>query len=261
VRKDPAPAESDALQGATLAVVLGSGLGGISKSFPERARRKFQDIPGLEAACIEGHAGELKLCRVDNRHCLFVCGRRHYYEGQPEQIATLVEYLHALGIRRLLLTSAAGSLTSGCEPGNLMLADTLLDFQFRPPEVTAGDGRSRRRATSLDGKLQAALARAAKRAGVALTRGSLACTAGPVYETRSEVMFLQRLGISAVSMSGAAEVAAAGRLGIQIASVALLTNWATGISGTRLRHADVLERGRTSADNLKRVIVQLIAGS
>ena len=255
------PAEADPLQGATLAVVLGSGLGGISETFFVRAQRKFQDVPGLDAACTEGHAGELKLCRVENRPCLFVCGRRHYYEGQPQQIATLVEYLHALGIRRLLLTSAAGSLTTECAPGSLMLTDSLLDFQFRPPTVPAGGGQSPRRVPGLDGKLQAALARAAKRAGVALARGSLACTAGPLYETRSEVIFLKRLGISAVSMSGAAEVAAAGEFGIQIASVVLVTNWATGSSGARLKHADVLDRGRRTADDLKRVIVQLVTDS
>ena len=42
-------------------------------------------------------------------------------------------------------------------------------------------------------------------------------------------------------MSGAPEVEIANTLGIRVAMVALVTNWASGISDARLRHEDVLD--------------------
>ena len=276
MRNDPAPVKPKALTGATLAVVLGSGLGEVSESFPVEGWLEFGHIPGVEAAVgIEGHAGELKLCRVEGRRCVFVRGRRHYYEGHPAQIVAIIEYLVTLGIRQLLVTSAAGSLSRAFLPGTLLLCDSILDLQHRPParagagNQTAGTPKNLASACERaclaafpsrvpDKTFQSAVLGAAKRARVALGRGILACTAGSAYETKSEVMFLQRIGAVAVSMSGAPETAAAGGFGIQIANLALLTNWATGISGERLRHSDVLECGRHAASGLERLIVRLV---
>ncbi|MFQ5511870.1 MAG: purine-nucleoside phosphorylase [Candidatus Krumholzibacteriia bacterium] len=277
MRNDPAPVEDEALAGAALAVILGSGLGEVGWSFPVEARREFADIPGMGATCVEGHAGELTLCRVGGARCLFVRGRRHYYEGRVGEIGVLIAYLYSAGIRHLLLTSAAGSLSRGCEPGSLLLSDTLLDLQFRPAVASGGRpvsgvaqaaavrgrravcGRRRPLAT-FDPRLREVLIGAARRARVGLGRGAVATTAGPSYETPAEVKFLQQLGISAVSMSGAPEVEVAGRLGIQIASVALVTNWATGISETPLSHDDVLACGRRACGDLRALVAELIAG-
>ncbi len=278
MKNDPAPAKREALTGATLAVVLGSGLGEAGESFAVEERLGFDNVPGVEAAAyIEGHAGELKLCRVAGRRCVFVRGRRHYYEGHPAHIVAIIEYLATLGIRQLLVTSAAGSLSRAFPPGTLLLCDSILDLQHRPPprggatKQTAGPStphaavRERACLAAFPSRVpnpafQSAMLGAAKRARVTLGRGILACTAGSAYETKSEVMLLQRIGASAVSMSGAPEAAVAGELGIQIANLALLTNWATGISGKRLRHSDVLECGRHAASGLERLIVQLVAG-
>jgi len=238
--------------GAECAFVLGSGLDRVADAFAVAARCCFEDIPGLGPAQVSGHRGEIVVATVSNTPCLLVCGRRHFYEGDPAPIPILMRYLYDVGVRSLVTTSAAGALGTHLDPGDLVSIDDIIDFQDRPrragptavrPVSTPPGARLR-----LDASLAKRLQDGAKRARVALRRGTLLAASGPVYETHSEVSYLQRVGADVASMSAAPEVAAANDLGIGVASIALVTNWATGVSGTRLNHADVLaEAGRSAA--------------
>ena len=261
-KENPTPPEIAALRGATTAVVLGSGLGEVSSIFPTRASCPFDVVPGLGQAVVAGHRGELVLAGVGDFPCLFVRGRRHYYEGEGSAIDHLIQCLAWLGIRDLVLTSAAGSLVRHLAPGDLVLADHILDLQFRPPRAVT-DGVAERHPMArldLDNGLRKRLRQAAGAAGVALIRGHMACLAGPNYETHAEVVALQRVGISVVTMSVAAEVQSANAVGIRVASMALVTNWTTGLAGDRLSHDEVLDRGRDAVAPLARVVRTLLVG-
>lgn len=85
--------------------------------------------------------------------------------------------------------------------------------------------------------------------------------AGPAYETPAEVRALQETGASVVTMSGAPEVEAATAVGVETAMVAVVTNWASGISAVRLRHEDVVETARAAADRLRRLVVEFVQGA
>jgi inosine/guanosine/xanthosine phosphorylase family protein len=267
--------------GASLAVLLGSGLSGVSDPFATRAVLPFAEIPRLAAAGVAGHDGELRRCVVAAKPCLFIHGRKHFYEGAVDDMPRLVEFVHDLGVRRLILTSAAGSLTKSICPGELVLVDDILDVQFRPPARhrppahRPGESPPLTRLRSpyetsrtgrpgmvgrmdLDPDLNRRLWVAGARSRIALVRGSVATCAGPIYETPAEIGMLQQTGASLVTMSGAPEVAAANGLGIRVAMIALVTNWAAGISNVRLRHDDVLAAAGRAAPLLTRLITQFI---
>ncbi len=291
--KNRSPNESALLEGASLGVLLGSGLAAVSDTFPARSTLRFDEIEGLTPPGVAGHKGELKLSLVSNRPCLFICGRKHFYEGHAEETLALMRYLHSAGLGEIVLTSAAGSLLKSIVPGELVLVTDLLDTQFRsplpgkagkpehekissssqaasgadaPPAAYRGEGGpalagerfSISRRLAIDEAMSRGLWRAASDVRVGIGRGAAVTCAGPVYETPAEIRALQETGASVVTMSGAPDIEAANAVGIRVAMVAVVTNWAAGISGARLRHEDVLDVARSAAVRLRQLVVRFV---
>lgn len=252
-------------KGVSLGILLGSGLTGVSDGFPIGKTLPFDKIDGLSSAGVTGHEGELRWSVVAGRPCIFICGRKHSYEGGADEIRLLLSLLYDVGVRTLLLTSAAGSLVKTVCPGELVLVEDILDVQFRRarrlgafpthPRISSGVGRpGRGRVLALDRSLAKHLAVAASKGRVALGRGTVVTCMGPPYETPSEVLAFQRTGASLVTMSGAPEVEMANMMGIRVAMVALVSNWAAGISSARLRHDDVLDAAGEAVPGLRQLI-------
>jgi purine-nucleoside phosphorylase len=269
--KESTPGDIAALCGATFGVILGSGLGAAAEPFPVTTSLPFSRIPGLSDTGVAGHRGMLKLATVAGRPCLFIEGRKHHYEGRLDEIRCLIEAVAATGVRELLVTSASGSLLRGLAPGTLVLITDIVDLQNTPCHgpVAGRMPRSPRNVREYPGEeasgacaagpglsraLQRRIRDAAVSERVALERGTMACNAGPAYETASEVALLRRIGAAVVTMSGAPEIGFARSIGIQVASVALVTNWATGICTDPLTHDDVLRQGGEACGRLGRLI-------
>lgn len=252
-------------QGAAIGVVLGSGLDSVTEDLAVESVLRYDRIEGLDAPTVAGHRGELRRCVIAGRPCIFVCGRRHFYEGGAEPVGTLMRFLHRAGLRRLVVTSAAGSLVKTVLPGELVMVTDVVDVQHRPPRPGGpglrGTGRPALARPALDAAMSRDLWVAASRAQVGLGRGPAVSCAGPVYETPAEVRALRETGASVVTMSGAPEIEIANALGIRAAMIAVATNWAAGISTVRLRHEDVLEAARAAADRLRRLIVAYVETS
>jgi len=263
-RKKRTPSSETLFQGAPLAVLLGSGLDSVADGFAVEDSIPFDRIEGLSAPAVAGHKGTLDRCVAAGRTCLFIRGRRHFYEGAAGDVAVLVGFLEQIGVRRLVLTSAAGGLSRSVSPGELVLVSDLIDTQSRRPfgapagraaaSDTARTAVSRR--LTLDRGMSRELWVAASRAKVGLGRGAAVVCAGPVYETPSEIRALQETGAVVVTMSGAPEIEAANDLGIAVAMIAVATNWASGISIVRLRHEDVLEAARSAARSVRQLVVE-----
>lgn len=254
------PAEATVFQGASLGFLLGSGLDAAVEGFGADAVLPFERIEGLSAPTAPGHRGELRRCVIGGRPCVFVCGRKHYYEGSQGAIAALLGFLHSIGVGRLILTSAAGSLVNSVSPGEFVLMSDVIDSQFRRPEARGKSGESWGAGTplALDPALSRKIWEAAARAGVGLGRGTVITTAGPMYETPAEIRAFQETGATVVTMSGAPEIREANDLGMRVAMIAVVTNRASGISEVRLRHEDVLEVSRAAARALRQLIVEVV---
>ena len=295
-RKSRTPTETAPIKGAALGVLLGSGLASVTDGFPAESILPFDEIEGLTPPSVAGHKGELRRCVVSDRPCLFICGRKHYYEGHAEEIPALMRYLHGAGLRQLVLTSAAGSLLKSVFPGELVLITDVIDVQFRSPamepagrcdvERTPPDLRAARAANApsagrpretgptspigrpsspgrlaIDEAMSRGLWKAASDTRLGLGRGAAVSCAGPVYETPAEIRALQETGAAVVTMSGTPEIEIANALGIRVAMVAVVTNWAAGISNARLRHEDVLGVARSAAARLRQLIVRFVETS
>ena len=268
-----------------LAVIAGSGMGGLSPALEKRMDRvesvAFEDIDGVGGCSVDGHAGEVRIGRIEapsdgipGRQLALVMGRRHAYEGGVLGMAPLLRWLAGLGTRSVVAVSAAGSLHANLQAGELVVIKDIIDLQNRaflqpsfrraPRRGAPGFETHVARATSaarrrgLSQQLGGSLEAAARRAGVPVHRGVLACGAGPAYETPAEVRALRRLGADVATMSAAPEVEYAADSGMKIAVVAAVTNPGTGIGPEPPAHDRVVEAGGAMSGDLARILIQWI---
>ena len=232
--------------GADTAIILGSGLGPFVDRLERVASVDFHEIEGIPVTRVPGHAGRFISARLNGRPLLISEGRAHLYEGwNAAEVARPVVMFHQLGVRKLILTNAAGSLNPDFEPGRwMMLTDHInltgdSPLKGGPNFVDMSEAYSRR--------LRSIFRAAASVQGTVLHEGVYASVVGPQYETPAEVRMLGLLGADAVGMSTVAEVIQARALGMEVATFSCLTNWATGISESSICHEEVLATGRKSA--------------
>jgi purine-nucleoside phosphorylase len=243
------------------ALVLGSGLGVLAEGVAWDRTLSTEEIPGLPRSTVAGHSGRLLFGRWSGRAVVVAQGRSHLYEGYTaEEVTRIVRLFAALGAKALVLTNASGGISPRMSPGTLMLVEDQVNLQWRAPGRLP-QGPNPRGLTSRPAyspELLTRAARAAVNAGVRVERGVLGVTLGPSYETPAEIGMLERMGADAVCMSTAVEVAAANEIGLPVACISSITNWAAGKSPSRLRHEDVTAGVAAVAPALRSVIERLI---
>jgi purine-nucleoside phosphorylase len=247
-----------------LALVLGSGLGGLAERIERPLRIPYADIPGFHVPRVEGHKGELVIGSLAGKTVLAQSGRFHMYEGYSADAAALpVRVFAALGIRTLLVTNAAGGIRRSFGHGTLMLLSDHLNLTGRNPLVgpaRPGEERFPDLSQAYDSALRGIAREAARRLGLTLEEGVYAGLLGPSYETPSEVRMLERLGADAVGMSTVLEVIAARALGMKCLGFSLVTNPGAGISPTPLSHQEVMEVAGRAGKDLARLVEAVVAG-
>ena len=246
-----------------LAIVLGSGLGGLAARIEHASAIAFGDVPGFSAATVAGHAGRLIVGRLAGRPIVALAGRFHLYEGhRAEQAGFPVRVLHALGARTLFVSNAAGGINPAFVPGDLMIVTDHLNLMFRNPlvgGVVTGDVRFPDMSEPYDRALSALLREQATSLGIAMREGVYCGLLGPTYETPAEVRMLRVLGADAVGMSTVPEVVVARAIGMRVAGVSCITNLASGVSPTPLSHAEVIETTTRVASQFETLVERFVA--
>jgi len=241
-----------------VALVLGSGLGGLAEAVETPIRMAYSEIPGFPASKVAGHAGELVAGTLEGVPVLMQSGRFHLYEGHSPATAALpVRVFATLGVDTLIVTNAAGGLRQTFGAGTLMLIADHINLMGRNPlvgPVEPGEERFPDMSEPYDGALRALAREAAREAKVPLEEGVYIALLGPSYETPAEVRMLQRLGGDAVGMSTAPEVIVARARGIKCLGFSIITNPGSGLSNAPLSHKDVLEATNRVAGELIRVV-------
>lgn len=229
----------------SVAIILGSGLGGLVDDVRDRVTIPYGEIPGLPGVSVSGHAGQLVMGSIEGRNVAVFAGRFHAYEGHPLQLTAFPSRLaHALGARTLFVSNAAGGVNTSFAAGDLMVIEDHLNLTFASPLTGAaepGETRFPDMSNAYDPALRALLHSAGRQLGIPLRDGVYAMLPGPAYETPAEVRMLRTLGADAVGMSTVPEVTVARMLGLRVAGVSCVTNAAAGIVQAPLAHAEVLE--------------------
>lgn len=243
--------------GAETAIVLGSGLGGFVDSLPHDFSVEYGAIEGLPASGVPGHAGKFVVTKLAGRPLLVAQGRVHLYEGwSAHDVVKKIQLMHAIGIKKLLLTNAAGTLNKSYEPGSWMILSDHINLLGTSPLRGGPNFIDMSEVYSL--RLRRLFQEASKAANLTLHEGVYAAMAGPQFETPAEIRMLQAIGADAVGMSTVPEAIQARALGMEVAAFSCLTNWAAGLSPSLLSHEDVNAVGREAAGQMVELLVRAI---
>jgi purine-nucleoside phosphorylase len=230
------------------AVVLGSGMEAVAEAFGAEAELPFSEVPDLGEPTVPGHRGRFLLARHEGAPLIIAQGRRHLYEGLTAQhVCAGVRFLFKLGVQRIIFTNAAGAIDPSFQVPGLMLIRDHLNVTGQSP-LTGPQFHDMSAAYSADWRQR--FRSAAATLGLTIHEGVYAGVAGPQYETPAEIQMLRVLGAQAVGMSTVLEVIQARALGMEVAAVSLLTNWAAGLAPAEVSHGDVLAAGTRAASNL-----------
>lgn len=241
-------------------IILGSGLGNCGAAWPLLLSKSFEEV-GLQQPTVPGHEGRLEWrMGPDDRVVLFCKGRLHAYEGHSRSaVCQMVEFFATCGIKRCLITCAAGGIHHPLAPGDLVLAREIVFFN----RSDSWKEIARQLEAGADiGSIQSdpRFSRFAERSITKprLEWGLHAQMTGPSYETPAEVKMLARLGVWTVGMSSGVELARARALGLASGVIAVVANLACGLGPDAISHQDVLETMAKAALNLERVIYHLV---
>ena len=240
-----------------IAIVLGTGLGTIADAVENPIKVPYADLPGFPQGNVSGHEGSLVIGSWEGKRVAVMLGRAHYYEtGNAAAMETPLETLALLGAQILVLTNSAGSVHLDWYPGSIAMLSDHINFSGINPLIGAGtDSRFVPLADAYDRHLRARMRRAAVSAGTAnLREGIYMWFSGPSFETAAEVKLAKLLGADLVGMSTVPEVILARRIGLRVAALSVITNFATGISGGNPTHSETKNAALSGSVALKRLL-------
>ena len=239
-----------------VALVLGSGLGGVKEAVRGARSVFFNDVPGLAGTGVVGHRGCVSLAEWAGQAVLVFEGRLHYYEGHPWRAVTQpIQLARHLGASILVLTNAAGGIHDALGPGTLMALRDHIEWTRPYAWRLAGPGGvGPSRPSPYSPRLLEQMRQAATRCGIPLLPGIYAQLTGPSYETAAEIRALRAWGADAVGMSTAREAQTAHDLGMECAALSCITNRAAGLGSGAIHHEEVLMVGRQLADQITRLL-------
>jgi purine-nucleoside phosphorylase len=245
------------------AIILGSGLGEFASSVNVVKSISTKNLSGYPPSTVEGHSGKIIFAELNDKKLLLFKGRIHFYEGYKIYECILPALItHKLKCRKILLTNAAGGISRKFNPGDLMLANSFNGIQIKKElaeliDIPSGDIKNK----FIDfpsSHLNNLIRKSAIDEKIILQEGTYWYSKGPSYETPAEINMMYKYGGDAVGMSTVHEAVFASSLGMEVCSISCITNFAAGISHTKLSHNEVTETASRVKNKFARLVKRII---
>jgi purine-nucleoside phosphorylase len=210
-------------------IILGTGLGKILDHIEIEKEISYNHIPNFPTATVEFHKGKLIYGTLENKKVIVMQGRFHLYEGYSLRDITFpVRVMKLLGVKKLLVSNAAGAINPNFKKGELMLIDDHINLQGGSPLAFNGVEKMGERFVDMSAPYDAStnqkIEKIAVEKNIKLHKGVYASVVGPQLETRAEYRYLRIIGADAVGMSTVPEVIVANHLGLPVSAVSVLTD-------------------------------------
>jgi purine-nucleoside phosphorylase len=212
-----------------VAVILGTGLGGLAREIQVEREIGYEGIPGFPLSTVETHAGRLLLGKLGGKRVVAMQGRFHRYEGYTmQQITFPVRVMRALGASTLIVSNACGGMHPLWRPGDLVLISDHINLLGDNPLVGPNDDTLGSRFPDMSAAYDPGLREVARRTAlelrIVLREGVYVAVAGPNLETAAEYRFLRAIGADVVGMSTVPEVIVAVHGGMRVLGISIITD-------------------------------------
>lgn len=192
-------------------------------------------------------------------------GPNHRLSPQNVPYRANIAALKELGIKRIIATSAVGSLNPTFKPGEFAFFDQYVNMTSGR-EDTFFDKDIVAHVSSADpycDELRTLGAKIAKELGIEHHKdGTVVLIKGPRFSTRAESKFFSKQGFDMVGMTQYPEVALAREMGICYLGVGLVTDYDVGLEGREdikpVSSDEISRVFNTNIDNVKKFIVGLV---
>ncbi len=246
------------------AVILGSGLGGLASRAQDTVVIPYEEIPSFPVSTVGSHAGEMVAGQVGGVPVLMLSGRIHHYEGYDfEQVVFPIRVLKLLGIKRLIVTNAAGGVNESFSVGDFMLICDQINLTacapLKGPEEPEFGPRFFDMTRAYDPALLELAQKTAESLSLPVRQGVYFYMPGPQFETPAEIRAIRLLGGDAVGMSTVAEVMAARQAGIRVLGISFISNLAAGISGAPISDEEVVANAAVRAPVFEQYVAAVLA--
>lgn len=246
-----------------LAIILGTGLGGLARQVQTPVTLAYGDLPGFPELTVAGHAGQLIIGTLNGVPVIVLSGRKHFYEtNDAYPLKTMIRAAHAAGAETLFLSNAAGSLRPYIGVSELMLIRDHINFLGLNPLAGPNDDEFGPRfipmSDAWDPVLRAKLKAVAKEQDITLHEGVYVAFRGPSFETPAEIRMAQGWGADAVGMSSVPECLIARHCGMKVVGVSCITNMGAGLSDEHLTHAHTLENAARGAGAFEKLVLAAV---
>ena len=246
-----------------VAIILGTGLGGLADEISVDASIPYESLPGFPLSTVESHAGRLLLGRMGKRPVVAMQGRFHRYEGYGlDEVTFPVRVMRALGAQTLVVSNACGGMNPLWEPGDLVLLSDHINLLGDNPLIGANDDRLGPRFPDMsdpyDAELRALTRTLAADLGIRLREGVYVAVPGPNLETRAEYRMLRAMGADVVGMSTVPEVIVASHAGMRTVGISIITDQCLPDALEPANIERIIDTAKRAEPSLTRLIAGLV---
>ena len=249
-----------------IGMITGTGLGTLTERIKADLRLPYEEIPHFPKSTVEGHKGTFVMGTVADRPIMALEGRFHLYEGySPQEITFPVRVMARLGVRYLLMSSAAGGLNPRFDKGDLMIITDHINLKgvnpLRGPNLDEFGPRFPDMSQVYPSDLIRLAEEKAIESGIMIRQGVYVGVQGPSLETPAETRFLKMIGADAVGMSTVSQAIVGVHCGLRILAIAVITNVNLPDCMKKTSIEDVIETSRNAgpvlSDLWERIIENL----
>ncbi len=249
-----------------IGIILGSGLGNLTKDIKTDIQISYSDIPNFPVSTVEGHQGSLIFGILGDKPVVAMSGRFHYYEGYSMQEVTFpVRVFKALGVHTLIVSNASGGMNPAFEVGDLMILTDHIYLQPEHPLRGKNDAALGPRFPNMNHAYDPELVKKglqiAKDNNITCHTGVYVGVQGPTFETPAEYKAFYILGGDAVGMSTTPEVVVARHGQMRVFAISVISDMGyPPEKADKVTHEFVLQKAAEAEPKMTKIIVELVRG-
>jgi len=191
-------------------------------------------------------------------------GAKHAIAPHKINYRANIHALAQLGVTDILAVAAVGGITADFGPGVLAAPDQLIDYTYGREQSFYSDDFSADKHIDFTWPYTQSLRQ--KILQVASTKqldviagATYAAVQGPRLETAAEIRRMAQDGCDLVGMTGMPEAYLARELGMSYATLAVVANWAAGITDSELSMQQISDTLAAGIDKVRMLIAGVIA--